>query len=308
MTRLIPCAAAVLVLGCQSPPSGLLSPDAATADAMLPAPPDAEWIEMGPALVVDDFHIAGLGEAVHAFALLGQALNPQLETAVMDGTLLLGLELRELDDPSGQNDADLSVGLYTLEDSNDNADNNFDPDAPEAFRPAAGSIVMGEPSVHFTTASIDGGELAAEGVSLFMLPGDLPIPFPLEQLTISGDLVAGGGGEYVRELENGLMIGAVPVSVLAVVPNIAGEMCPGQTLLDVLASGCGFANVQPDVDLDGDGTERFFDLDDDGSIDLCIDGDGTETTGTDCPTGAGFADGYRLVFALHAVRATLLAP
>jgi hypothetical protein len=277
-------------------------------DATVPSPPDAEWVELGPALVIDDFHIAEFGEAVHAFALLGSALNPQLETAVMDGTLLLGLELRDLDDPSGQADDALTVGLHTLEDSNDNADNNFDPDDPEAFRPAAGSIIMGEPAVHFTTASIEAGALSAEGVSLFTLPGDLPIPLPLQQLTIWGDLVSGGGSDHIRAIENGRMAGAVPISVLAIVPNIAGEMCPGETLLDVLASGCGFANVQPDVDLDGDGPERFFDLDDDGSIDLCIDGDGTETTGTDCPTGGGFADGYRLVFALHGVRATLLAP
>ena len=298
--------AATLASACHSPPESAPAADASTPDAV--TPPDALVATLGPSLVLDDFHIAELSEALHAFALLAPAINPMLETAVIDGTLLFGLELRGLDDPSGQDDDALTVGMYSLTDTDSNPDDNFDPDSPELFGLAPGSLITGEPAVHFTTASIDGGALHAEGVALFTLPGDFPIPLPLQNLTIDGDLRAATSGEHIRLLEDARMVGAVPVSVLALVPNIAGAMCPGQTLLDVLATGCGFANVQPDVDLDGDGPERFYDTDDDGSIDRCIDGDGTETTGVDCPTGAGFADGYRLVFVIHGVRALLIDP
>src|SRR5262245_28345076 len=99
MRRLVSCA--LLLVACGGPPRGLASDaapppvDAAVPDAPLELPP-----LLGPALVLDDLHIASFTEELHAFSILGQVLNPQLMMAVQGGNLLLGLELRGLDDPS----------------------------------------------------------------------------------------------------------------------------------------------------------------------------------------------------------------
>jgi hypothetical protein len=147
-----------------------------------------------------------------------------------------------------------------------------------------------------------------------MTPG-LPIPFT--NPVIDGTLMASAKGDSVRTLENGRLTGAVRASLLSAVPNITMGTCDGGTLLDVIATGCGIFPLQPEVDLDGDGLEKFYDESGadsdagptgDGMIDRCVDGDGTEILGTDCPSDPRIADAYRLVFAIHGVRALILAP
>jgi hypothetical protein len=311
--------AAGALAACSSPPT--LAADAAPpADANLPdaPPPDALPPLLGPALVLDDLHIAGFTEDLHAFSLLGEALNPQLMMAVQNGQLLIGLELRELDDPSGQSDPEVEVGFYTLQDGDDPADpsDNFDQNAPELYRPAPGSIgADGVPAVLFSTASIGGGQLHAEGVPALDLGIGIPLPF--QQPTIDGQLGATGDGMAVKHLSGGRLRGAVPAQTLAFIPNPLGTMCGGaQTLLDVFATGCGLIQYQPEVDLDGDGLERLYDdagdtdagTPNDGRIDRCVDGDGTEILGVECVMDARIQDGYRLIFVIHGVRAYLADP
>ncbi len=283
-------------------------PDAAPeVDALVPPPPDAAVPDafagatLGPSLVFDDIHIAGFLEDAHAFSLLGQVLNPQLEMSVQNGTLLLGIELRDLADPSGGTDEDLTVGLYFLGDSDGDPTDNFDADDPELFLLGPGSIIMGEPALHFTTANIADRNLHAEGVDALDLLGGL---LPISNVMIDGDLNA-GGEETPRFLEDGRLRGVVGMALLSFVPNLLSGMCEGQSLLDVLATGCGLFPLQPDSDVDGDGLERLYDDDGDGSIDRCVDGDGTEILGTDCPTNPAMADGYELIFVIHGVRALI---
>lgn len=306
----------LLAASCSGPPSGLAldAPVLLDAAAVPDAAIDAEPATLGPALVFDDLHIASITEDAHAFSVLGAALNAQLQSAVQAGQLLLGIELRGLDDPSGQADGELTVGLYWLTDSDGDAADNFDPDLPEIFRPLG--LVGGEPVMHFTTASIAGGQLAAEGADELVLPlGGLQ--FPIRQLSLSGRLRPTDDDLAVHRLDDGRLRGAVPASLLYLAPNITSGTCPGSTMLDVLIGGCGYPlSLQPDVDLDGDGLERFYDqagggdagTTGDGRVDRCVDGDGTEVLGESCPSGAGFADGYRLIFVVTGVRAILLAP
>lgn len=302
---------------CGSPPGAVgdaAPPDAAAIDAAPPdAVPDAPVPLRGPVLVLDDLHIAGLAEDPHAFSLLGQAVNPQLEMQIQNGTLLVALELLDLDDPSGQSDPALRVGLYNLTDSDGDPGNNFDPDAPEFFRAGPGAFGMsGEPNVIFPTAAITQGALHAEGLDSLMVPGGLPLP--LRQAELDGTLNPTQDEQGIRTLTSGRLRGAVPAQLLALAPNVTGGMCPGMTMLDVLALGCGFIAVQPDVDLDGDGLERFYDTMgadadagmNDGRIDRCVDGDGAEVTGVDCPSDPRFADGYRLILVIHGVRGFVL--
>jgi hypothetical protein len=88
-------------------------------------------------------------------------------------------------------------------------------------------------------------------------------------------------------------------------------------MLDVMVGGCGFpVTLQPDVDLDDDGLEQFFDTGGggdagtakDGIIDRCVDGDGTEILGEDCARDARIKDGYLLILVVEGVRAYIEAP
>jgi hypothetical protein len=61
--------------------------------------------------------------------------------------------------------------------------------------------------------------------------------------------------------------------------------------------------VSPDLDLDGDGLERF-ELDSDSRIETCRDGDGfTTIPGRDCWQDPRMADAFALSTAAEAVRA-----
>lgn len=286
--------------------------DAGEGGADSGPPPPAT---LGPALVLDDMHIADLKEDPHAFSLLGQALNGQLTMAVQGGTLLLGLEMRDLEDPAGQSDTAISLGMYGLNDADGDATDNFNPDSPEEF----GTTALftgngGSPALEFTSASITAGQLHAESFGALGLPM-LPIPF--QNPTIDGYLSPTSDNQHIRTLENGRLKGVIAASLLAAAPNITMGQCTGSSLLDVLATGCGFVQLQPEVDLDGDGLEKFFDDAGgdpdsgslkDGVIDRCVDGDGTEILGTDCVNDARIKDGYRLIFVIHGARAIILAP
>lgn len=279
-------------------------------DSSPPLPPS-----LGPSLVLDDMHIASTKEDFHAFSLLGMALNGQLTSAIEGGTLLLGLEVRDLDDPSGQNDDMVSVGLYGLGDSDADPADNFNPDNPEQFTTTALFTGNGgDPTIHFAKASVSGGVLHADSVGLLSIPG-LPIPF--QNPSIDGALAPTADGKYIRTLEGGRLKGVIAASLLSGAPNISMGQCKGSSLLDVLATGCGFFPMQPEVDLDGDGLEKFFDdtgddgdggVAKDGVIDRCVDGDGTEILGTGCVSDARIQDGYRLIFVIHGARAIILQP
>ena len=80
-----------------------------------------------------------------------------------------------------------------------------------------------------------------------------------------------------------------------------GDM--GRTWLDYLVLDF---DVQPDVDRDGDGLEQYYDLDGDGHVDTCEDGDGTRVERTDCPLDDRFIDGYALVFVFRVVPAEVI--
>lgn len=309
-------AALFATAACDGPPGGFIALDAAALDAAAPdapLPPDAMVPTLGPSLVVSDLHIAGFQEDLHTFSLLGQLLDPQIAEQIASGTLLIGLELRSLDDPSGQADDMVSVGFYNLRDSDMDPANNFDPDAPETFATGPGAFLPGgDPTIHFTEASITNGRLEAAGPDSLALPG---IPFPFQNPELEGRLRATSDESAVRTLDDGRLRGAVPASLLRFLPNVTMGLCTGSTMLDALAAGCPIS-LQPDVDLDGDGLERYFDdlgdadagTSQDGRIDRCVDGDGTEILGTDCVSDSRMADGYRLIFVVEGVRAIVVAP
>ncbi len=297
----------LLAVACQGPPTGGpgdidLGADAAADDPDPDAAPPGPVDFFGPSLVFDNIHMAEFGEEQHAFQLLGFALNPGLEQAIADGTFLMGMSLVDLDDPAGQSDAQLSVATFGLLDSDTDPTDNFDPADPEQFTIAEGGTLGDIPTIDFTEATIEDGEMFASRVGIVVL---LEAIFPIADAEFEGTLIASDDGEYVAELVDGRIRGAISGGPLALIPNPVGDMCPGGTMLDMIATGCGFLPqmLQPDTDIDGDGLETYHDTDGDGTIDRCIDGDGTVIEGTSCTTDFRMADGYSFAWVLHGVRA-----
>jgi len=80
-----------------------------------------------------------------------------------------------------------------------------------------------------------------------------------------------------------------------------------QSALDLFVT---LGNLQPDVDEDSDGLERFSDSDGDSRIDTCVDGDGSVFEDPDCATFPEMADSYEfvLLFKLRPVEACSPGP
>jgi len=299
----------LLAVACQGPPAGgpgdiALGADAAPDNPLADpdaAPPDPVDY-FGPSLVFDDVHMAGFDEEANAFQLLGFAINPGLETAIADGTFLLGMSLIDLDDPSGQSDGQLQVATFGLVDTDTNPDNNFDPENPEQFTVAQGGTLGDIPTINFTEAAIEDGEMFASRVGIVVL---LELIFAIADAEFEGTFIPSEDGEYIAKLVDGRIRGAISGGPLALIPNPAPDSCPGGTVLDMIVGGCGFLPLllQPDTDIDGDGLEKYADTDDDGVIDRCTDGDGTVIEGTTCTTDFRMADGYSFAWVLHGVRA-----
>jgi hypothetical protein len=93
-----------------------------------------------------------------------------------------------------------------------------------------------------------------------------------------------------------------------------GGMASRTSFLELLVggSGCMVLNIgpqQPDIDLDGDGLERYEATMGGGStppqITACIDGDGTRIPGRACANDPRMADGFSAAFQLAAQWVTL---
>jgi hypothetical protein len=81
-----------------------------------------------------------------------------------------------------------------------------------------------------------------------------------------------------------------------------GPAFGGDTFLDQIVNE--FARPEPDIDVDGDGLERF--VGDGNGIAECIDGDETVIPGADCACDARIADGYSVSIEIRAVRAEIV--
>ena len=134
------------------------------------------------------------------------------------------------------------------------------------------------------------------------------LPYDFRRARISGTLTNDASGPTQL---SALFCGVETVATLYRVPNGAG--LGGATLLDLAVLGFnqfGYQTMptQPDIDLDGDGRETFMDTDGDSRVDLCIDGNGAQILGTDCPTDPRIADGYSMAVHLDLVGARLAGP
>ncbi len=176
------------------------------------------------------------------------------------------------------------------------------------FVASAGINAMGNP-----TTAFDGRVLASV---LTAGPQDVvvsvgPLPLSLSRAQIRGNLRPVGQDQMA--LNNGKLCGGIVARSLAAIPTsiipigMQRPACDGSsspTMLDGIAGGGTLAiipltAVAPDVDVDGDGLERFEIRR--GStcapvIVACIDGNGTRIEGHNCVNDPRIADGFSVAF------------
>jgi len=183
-------------------------------------------------------------------------------------------------------------------------DEPFDPtddfSGEEPFYVSSRSLdACGEPLRWIEGINIDSGALSGGAGEMAMAMGSGTIVMQI--VSVEGSIEPHGRAFVIRPC------GYVTVDAFGAasypVPGI-GEM----TMLEVLLyGGAAFGvdaipGIQPDVDFDGDGLERL-ELDADGRLFRCIDGDHTIIEGRDCWRDPRIADAYAMTFELSGVSA-----
>jgi cysteine-rich repeat protein len=265
-------------------------------------------------------HSLAIGGASHGCDFSGNgspdnALGASLGFArsLVNDLLLSGFDLNlllqfvGLDDVTGANDPNLLVRAAPGE-----------PAGEDAF------LIAGDPLASASFQSRIEDRWLAGGPDALVVPIDF-IPLELSRARIEGRTRAEDG--RLAALDDGALCGAVPVQVLAQVPNLlaafglggGGAPCDGSsgsTLADLLVGGAqilivSLPGTRADVDLDGDGLE-VFEVTSDGPsgcqpvITACIDGDGTRVEGRDCVFDPRFADGLSVGLTFEATATTIV--
>lgn len=274
---------------------------------------------------------------------LGELGNDQIRQGLLGGESLLLLELAGLTSDYTGDDDSLTVKIYGARDADDPffPANNFKVPSGQTsccqfkINPQSLAGIEQLQARARAPAQIERGKLSSLApvpIQFTLTVGVPPHPeIRLERVLISGRIPVG-----LREFNEGLLGGAVPVNTLAQTENpyckTVSPRCPVQftdsTLIDLVSTLLG---PQPDIDLDLDGPECVIDTDGDGAIDLCCDG----APGQSCSTGSGatscpgkievpsitpgvpqlrwkcalapaIADGYSVGITFTAVRATIV--
>jgi hypothetical protein len=202
-----------------------------------------------------------------------------------------------LEDSAGADDPDAVLTMFGGVDVDDPWEPGDDFSGEEPFYVGWFFLdACGEPLCSFAAARLDRGTLSAEG-------GSVPLMF--SGLIGRGSNVWGTVGPRGASGELTLCARAHIRELGVLYPAVdAGEA----TLLEaVLAGGgvwgiAGVPGTSPDLDMDGDGLERFA-LDPEGLVERCIDGDGSVIEGRDCFRDERMADAFALVIALRTVAA-----
>jgi cysteine-rich repeat protein len=246
--------------------------------------------------------------------LLGSAFSSVLQTSIDDGTLIYLLELRRLNDPTGQNDADVDFARYSGNDYDNppNPSNNYG-GAGQFYIDPPSLDANGDPLSLFRSSVLAGGNITGQA-TVFTLPTGSLGTLELRLARLSAHIDT-DGSKVTGVSQPGQICGAIPACVLDMMPNPVTAV-PVDTLLELvlfIGVDSGFAYT-PDIDLDGDGLESY-NLD--GSLKLvsCVDGDGTTTVPLHpdagnpllrCPCDPRFADAYSVTVNFTAVPATVM--
>lgn len=238
-------------------------------------------------------------------------VNSFITSPISNGQILLQLSFLNLTDPRGQNLPDTRVGWLLGSDADGMVQNNGQPGNPQLVQRGSLNPMTLLPQASFQSRAmggmIDGGP---EDIELnFGATGMGAVRFRVQRSRLSGTVVA--NDTRIVEFRNGTLCGAIPARDLSRIRNPAG-MIPGggggagnSTLLEAIVGGqriliLNIGPQQPDVDLDGDGLERFEatmgGLGSPPSITACFDGDGTRIPGRECVNDPRMNDGFTSAF------------
>jgi hypothetical protein len=279
------------------------------ADADLEADLDADgqipWTPGPVTLVVDEVMVLGDrlcdldgdGDLDNAIADLGppySELYPAAMTVAIQGSVDSGfyrflLHMPWVEESLATMQGEVRVVAYKGLDVDCPRDAADDFTGDEEFYAMAASLdACGEPLFSWPGSRVEAGRLLGTRAPIAVAYGDATFRVMCE--------VAGRFGPDGRSLE-------LDVCARADLADLGADFGDGLTVLEALLGGgarIGFEGpgLQPDVDRDGDGLERFT-LDDQGRIARCIDGDGTPIEGRDCSMDPRMADGFALSLQMH---------
>jgi hypothetical protein len=249
---------------------------------------------------------AGNGCIQDELQVITSAFDIALAQGLISGQRNLVIELAGLTAPYEGAEDELTVKIYPAA-----------RDTAGAYRPLAAGLSGFPANASFQLpARIEGGHLASHGpyplglgapangapADLVLVPSGvttgttayLAIDFAQVTLDLPADL---------RGLTGGILGGVVRIHALATLE------VDGQPLLERAA----MAHLDPDIDLDGDGLERFV-VDAGGRIQGCLDGDGSTVPPVDpakpasCALRREMADGYSSAYEFSAVAQPFLVP
>lgn len=252
-----------------------------------------------------------------ALPLIRPLLNSQIMMQITNGSLNVLLSPMGLDDATAQNDDSIRLGW--MEGARTGTAGQFNVTA-------ASLDASGMPLTSFF-GSITSGALKAGPEDFFLTLG-LPFPLELKRGQIEGTMASSSGN---LSISGARVCGAISVRMLETTPNFFATLgvgigenppCVGEadaTLADVIIGGTGGSGLlsipatAPDVDVDGDGLERFETTttwSGTGAcqpvVTACIDGDGTRIEGRGCALDARFADGISIGLSASAVSAQIV--
>lgn len=192
-------------------------------------------------LVLSGINVVG-GELGAAALLIDPLLAEQVQSG--DGRFLL--EIRLLDDPLVQDDPEIEVASFPGIDLDGDPSDDFDGNEIFEVDPI-GLSADGTPLTIFTPGSITAGALLAGPATL-----DLGNGVAIPDAMLEGTVESGGGSFLSDSIES-----AIPAAVFDAIPAPPPfDAFPFNytTLTEVFA----FFNINPDVDIDGDGTFDAF--------------------------------------------------
>ena len=249
----------------------------------------------GPAMVLNTLSIQSAAGGLGPFA---GVVNPEIQTALDQGNLLLVVEFLDLASTSGViDDPDVTLVLYRAADADADPSNNFDGSGQFFVDIDTATVIAG--------ASVSNGAVLVPAGTFQYLGVDVP---GLGELVIMDPELSFTVGTNFSGLSDGEITGGVPSRSLDVLPNETGFGNPNGTVLDLLAAS--IFGVQPDVDIDGDGQLETYEdqspnspsLDE--SISICYDYFGVfDDDG--CPQYPEIWDGYSVGLDFTAVPATI---
>ena len=249
-------------------------------------------------------------------------LNGFLQGGIAEGQAILLMSMMGMEDATGADDDSLRVAWLQGQDGDDDPMNNFSGNAE--FLVTESSLELdGAPITSFESRIAS--HMLVGGPEDIEIPGVFILPIELKRGRVVGTTVAAAG--KLSSIEEGTICGIMPATSLAILPDPAsflggtplpacGTSGEAPNMADMLLGGAtllGFTigSTMPDVDVDGDGLERY-EIEDGGAPDCqaivsaCIDGDGTRIEGHSCVFDGRMADGFSAGLPFTAVGARIV--